>query len=648
MKFLNSASEFVFVSRYARWREDVHRRETWKETVNRYVDYIERRCGGKVPAKVFRKAKEAILNFKVMPSMRALWSAGKAADADNICFYNCSFQAIDSIDAFSECLYILMCGAGYGFSVEQKYVEKLPDIPQITSEGAGIFKISDDKVGWADSVKKLMHSLYNGRDLDMDYSLLRRKGAVLKTMGGRSSGPEPLMRLHHFIRETFQNAQGRKLTTLECHDILNQIAEVVVSGGVRRSSEISISDLEDHDMATAKIGNFPVRRYMSNNSAVYYIKPTAARFLQEWSILANSGTGERGIFNIMAAMNSSPKRRKGDRIAGLNPCGEINLRSMQFCNLTEVVARHNDDLDDLLDKVETAVWLGVIQSTFTYFPYLNNKWRKNCEDERLLGVSVTGQLDCKTLIDPVAWKTMKSKALKIAKHAAEVLGINIPAAITCVKPSGTVSQLVNSSSGLHPRYSRYYIRRYRLASTDPLLKLLKDQGMKIVPENGERQQDWDKARDGDTNACKIYQKGKQWTEDKVTTWVVLFPVKAPRTSIVRDKMSAVDQLNHYKMLMENWCEHNASCTVYVRDEEWFEVGNWVFKNWEFVNGISFLPYDGGQYEQAPYEAISETQYDKLVKSMPKIDYSKLGEYEKQDMTDGAKEIACSGDKCEVK
>lgn len=646
-KFPNAASEFVYVRTYSRWNEDLGRRETWEETVQRYIDYIENYVGDKVPQKVFKKAKEKIINMEVMPSMRALWSAGKAADADHTTFYNCSFQVIDSIESFAEGLYALMCGAGYGYSVSKKHIDKLPEIPHLTPESDGTYIVPDTKFGWAESTKKLMKALYNGRDLDVDYSDLRPKGAYLKTMGGRSSGPEPLIRLHHFIRDIFQNAQGRKLTPVECSDICNQIAEVVVMGGVRRSSQISLSDLDDEEMANAKVGDFPVRRYMSNNSAIYLEKPTAARFLKEWSILANSNTGERGIFNLEAARVRSPNRRNKELISGTNPCGEINLRSQEFCNLTEVIVRVGDDLDDLLSKVETAVWLGVIQSTFTYFPYLRKQWKKNCEEERLLGVSITGQFDNIEIINEQTLKAMKSKAIKTAKHASRILGINMPAAITCVKPSGTVSQLVNSSSGLHPRYSKYYIRRYRIASTDPLYKLLKSQGIKMIPENGERKKDWEKAKRGNAGACKIYEKGKQWTEDKVTTWVVSFPVKSPKKCVTREKVSAIDQLNHYKMLMEYWCEHNASCTVYVRNEEWFEVGNWVYKNWKYVNGISFLPFDGGQYKQAPFEAVNRTKYEKILKDTKKIDYSKLVQFEQEDNTDGAKEIACTGDKCDI-
>ena len=647
-EFPNSASEFIYVRTYSRWIDSLGRRETWDETVDRYIDFIIKHCGNVVPQKVFRKAREAIVNMNVMPSMRALWSAGAAAEFDNTCMYNCAYQNIDSVESFAENLYILMCGAGYGFSVENKNVEQLPVIPKLTSESAGTYIIEDSKIGWADSVRRLITSLYAGKNLDIDYSLLRPKGARLKTMGGRSSGPEPLMRLHAFIREVFQEAQERRLKPIECHDICNQIAEIVVVGGVRRSSEISLSDLEDPEMANAKIGNFPVRRYMANNSAVYYDKPTAARFLREWSILANSGTGERGIFNLASARKRSPNRRNGELIMGCNPCAEINLRSCQFCNLSEVILRADDDLDDVLDKIETATWLGVIQSTFTYFPYLSKKWKKNCDEERLLGVSITGQMDNVELLTPDAIKAMRLKAIKIAKHAAQIMKVNVPTAITCVKPSGTVSQLVNSASGLHPRYSKYYIRRYRISSTDPLFKMMKTQGFDFNPENGQRKKDWTAAVKGNTSACSIYESGKDWSEEKVTTWVIEFPVKSPEKSITRNDLSAIEQLNHYKKIQQNWCEHNASCTVYVKDEEWFLVGNWVYENWDIVNGISFLPYDGGKYEQAPYEEIDKETYEEMTKNMPKVDYSKLSDFEKEDGTTGSKELSCIGDRCELK
>ena len=645
--FPNAASEFVYTRTYSRWLDDEQRRESWEETVGRYVDFIEKHTGDKVPQKVFKKARTNILNFGSMPSMRLLWAAGHAAESTHVAAYNCAFDVIDSVESFSECLYILMCGTGYGFSVEEKYTSKLPVVPHLEGLGAGTFSIPDSKEGWADSVLKLLTALYSGKDLDMDYTQLRPKGARLKTFGGRSSGPAPLISLHEFIRTVFEQAQGRQLKPIECLDILNKIAEVVVVGGVRRSSQISLSDLDDSEIECAKNWPFPLHRAMSNNSVVYHDKPGAIRFMREWSNLAESGSGERGIFNLEGAIKRSPERRNGKRIKGTNPCAEIMLRDKEFCNLTEVIIRAEDDLDDLMDKVETAVWLGAIQSTFTSFPYLRQQWRRNCRDERLLGVSLSGQMDNIELLTEEAMRALKKKALKIAEKASKVLGINLSAAVTCVKPSGTVSQLVNCSSGLHARYSPFYIRRYRIASIDPLFEMLKAQGVPMSPENGEREKDWKKAQKGETTACTIYEKGKRWTEDKVNTWVVSFPVASPDGAVTKEKLSAIDQLEHYKLIQENWCEHNASCTVYVNEDEWLEVGNWVYKNWKYITGVSFLPADGGSYEQAPYEEITQEQYQKMIAQFPEIDYSKLSDFEKQDNTSGSKELACSGDKCEI-
>lgn len=962
--FPNPASEFVYMRTYSRWIDELGRRETWPETVDRYVAFIKKHRGEKIPEKVLRKIRENILNMKVMPSMRALWAAGAAAENDNTCLYNCSFETIDSIEAFSESLYVLMCGSGFGFRVSKIDAEKLPVVPKITSESSGTFVISDDKAGWANSVERLVSSLYAGKDLEMDYSKIRKKGERLKTMGGRASGPEPLLTLHNFIREVFNNAQGRKLKTIELHDIENQIAEIVVVGGVRRSSEISLSDLDDEEMRLAKTGAFPVRRWMANNSAIYHSKPSAVDFLKEWSALAASGTGERGIFNVGSAKKRAPKRRNAELLEGTNPCqpgfatvltpegirtfddisigsviwsgnewtkvvnkwstgtkpvfeytttmgkfvgtenhrivqngektevgnaesidvcvgpdeivlhsiydmmdglvlgdgsvhkasnnkvylligdndqdyfnseianliidktsiatsgkayivettiqphelpktyerkvpdrffygdknkkasflrglytangsvisgritlkqsskelidqvqvmlsslgissyvtvnkshnvkfnngdyvcresydlnilssrdifakkigfiqkykqekikpasngrktrssdikdkkylgefevyditveadshtywtggclasncGEILLRSKQFCNLSEVVVRAEDDLDDLLKKVETATWIGVIQSTFTYFPYLSKEWKENCDEERLLGVSLTGQLDNPSLMTAETFKALQKKAVKVAKHASSIMGINMPAAITCVKPSGTVSQLVDSASGLHTRYSKYYIRRYRVSASDPISRMLRDQGIVLSPENGQSKQDWDNAASGATGFCPIYKAGESWSEDKVNTWVVSFPIKAPENCVTRNEMTAIEQLEHYKKVQANWCEHNASSTVYVKDHEWFEVGNWVYQNWDYITGVSFLPHDGGSYKQPPYEEIDEKTYLELEKKMPKIDYLQLSKYELEDNTEGAKSLACAGGVCEL-
>ncbi len=660
MGFRNPAAEFTYVRTYSRWIEAEKRRETWEETVQRYIDFIVAERGDIIPKKVISKIKSYMLQFDVMPSMRALWAAGDAARADNTCLYNCSFAEMDSVEAFSECLYVLMCGTGFGFSVTQEAVNKLPTVPVFTSDGAGVHVVQDSKVGWADSLKCLMYALYDGKDLGMDYSLVRPQGARLKTMGGRASGPAPLITLHNFVREVFSKAQGRKLTPLEVHDVCNQIAEIVVVGGVRRSSQISLSDLKDEEMKHAKEWPFPLRRAMANNSAIYTSKPTGIEFMREWAALAQSGTGERGIFNLGTARERAPERRDPSLIAGTNPCAEILLRNMEFCNLSEIVVRAGDDLDSLLEKVEAATWIGVIQSTFTYFPYLRPEWKKNCDEERLLGVSLTGQMDAPELLTIDALKAMKSRAIRVAKKASTVMGIPMPKAITCVKPSGTVSQLVDSASGMHPRYSRHYIRRYRIAGTDPLFALARDQGMPYSAENGQRKTDWDKAGQiyggisdhgkAITEArrvCPMFVPDMKWDESMVTTWVISFPVEAPENCITRNEMSAIDQLEWYKRLQLHWCEHNASLTVYVRDDEWMKVGQWVYENWEIINGVSFLPYDGGKYEQAPYEEITEERYRKVLKSTSWIDYMLLGGYETMDNTNVEKSYACTGDKCEL-
>lgn len=620
--FKNEVAEFIYKRTYSRWLEEEGRREDWPETIERFISFLISKRPD-IPEKTINKIRKYMTEFAVMPSMRFLWAAGPAAEFDNTCIYNCAFGKINAVEAFSECLYVLMCGTGYGFSVEKEEVMKLPEVPEIKS-GQALPKviIKDSKAGWADSVKTLMGSLYDGQNLYFDYSEIRLEGARLHTMGGRASGPAPLVKLHDFIREIMHNAQGRKLTTLEAHDVCNQIAEIVVVGGVRRSSQISLSDLDDNDMRHAKEWPFPIKRAMANNSAVFREKPSAADFLVEWGALAKSGTGERGIFNLEAAQNRAPSRRYAPKIQGTNPCGEIMLRDMQFCNLSEVVVRADDDLDTLLDKVETATWLGVIQATFTDFPYLRKEWKKNCDVERLLGVSLTGQMDNPSILTSECLSALKSRVLRISRKAADVLDINVPVATTCVKPSGTVSQLVDSASGVHPRYSQYYIRRYRIAARDPLFTMMKDAGIPCNPEVGQKKED-------------------------ASTWVLEFPVKSPDGCLTRKDVSALDQLSHYKNLQHNWCEHNASMTVYVRDDEWFEVGNWVYKNWDIINGVSFLPYDGGKYKLAPYEEIDVHTYERLIKGLPVIDYTQLSQYELTDNTQGKAEFACVGDKCEI-
>ena len=625
MKFDNPSQEFVYTRTYSRWLDDKKRRETWEETVKRYIDFIREECGDKIPDKVYKKVEERILKMEVLPSMRMLWAAGPALKKDNTCGYNCAFANVDSIKAFSEALYILMCGVGYGFAITKKSISKLVPVPNIDWINKEYYLIEDSREGWANSVKFLLEALFSGKSVIFDYSLIRPKGARLYTMGGRSSGPEPLIILHNFIMELFQTAQGRKLNSLECLDIMNQIASIVVVGGVRRSSQISLSDLDDNLIRNAKNWPFPERRRMSNNSAIYYDKPTAPVFLKEWASLAESGTGERGISNMHAAHKNAPKRRDAELIEGFNPCHEIALRSKQFCNLSTIIVKENDDLDELLDKTETAIWIGSLQSTFTNFTYLSKEWKKNCEEERLLGVSISGQMDNPSLLTVDALKAMKARAIKVAKKAAELLNINMPTAITCVKPEGTTSQLVNSSSGLHARYSAHYIRRYRIAAIDPLCKMLKDLKVPMNPEAGQ----------------------EKLPESKINTWVVEFPIKSPKHSITRDKLTAIDQLEWYKKIQTNWCEHNASATIYCHENDWFNVGNWVYENWDIVCGVSFLPYSGGHYKLAPYEEISKEEYEKLIKEFPKIDYSLLSKYEMEDNTEGAKSLACSGDSCEL-
>lgn len=661
--FRSPAAEFVYVRTYSRWIEDLGRRENWPETVKRYIDFVKKHLGDKIPPKVLRKVEENLISFSVMPSMRFLWAAGAPAEQDNTTIYNCSFAAVDNPLAFSEALYVLMSGCGYGFSVENKYTEQLPEIPPDIFPSGQNHLVEDSRTGWAESVRILINSLYSGQDISLDYNNLRPAGARLKTMGGRSSGPGPLAQLHSFIKESFFLARGRKLTSLECHDILNEIAQIVVVGGVRRSSEISLSDLDDELMRGAKSGKFPVRRYMANNSAVYNSKPDIVTFMKEWTALVASGSGERGICNLEAARVMAPKRRDNSLISGANPCFEILLRSQEFCNLSEVVTRSDDDIDTMLEKIETATWAGIIQACFTNFPYLSKRWKENCDEERLLGVSITGQFDAPHLFTKEALKAYKSKAIKVAKKASDIMGIPMPAAICCVKPSGTVSQLVDSSSGLHPRFAKYYIRRYRIASVDPLFRMVRDQGLPVSPENGQRKQDYVKALKAYENAlnggiaenlamrdaksiCPFFDNNG-WTPDKVNTWIVSFPVAAPKNAITIEDVSAIDQLEHYKKIQKNWCEHNASITVYVKSEEWLTVGDWVFRNWDIVNGVSFLPVSEHIYEQAPFEKITKEEYDKMAKTFPKIDYSQLSKYEKEDNTEGAKSLACQGGACDL-
>lgn len=630
--FQSPYQEFIFTRTYARWIEEEKRRETWPEAVERYRNFFAPR----VPKELMPEFDEAInkiLRLEVMPSMRALQTAGPALERDNVAGYNCSYLVIDNVKAFADMLYILMCGTGVGFSTEERYISQLPVVPKINTETEKPIIVMDSKIGWAEGLLELMNQLYAGILPQWDLSLIRPKGARLKTFGGRASGPEPLHNLFQFVVDTFLKAQGRKLKSIEIYDICMMIAQCVVSGGVRRSATINLSDRWDEDMANAKVGEFWIdnpQRAMSNNSAVYETKPTFEEFWKDWTTLAQSGTGERGIVNRqglqehVAWINSG---RDPNHLFGVNPCGEIILRPKQFCNLTEVVVRHDDDVQSLKEKVKAATILGILQATLTDFRFLDDGWKKNTEEERLLGVSLTGLKDHPILRERgglAGWilGVLRQVAWLTAGRWAEALGINPPAAITCVKPSGTVSQLVDSASGLHSRYGRYYIRRVRVAANDPLAQYLRDAGVPWHPEVG------------------------QTVENMITT-VFEFPVAAPETSIVKGEETAIEQLEYWRMLKMFWTDHNPSCTIYVKEHEWDEVGRWVYENWEVIGGLSFLPDDGGVYELAPYEVIDKETYDKLVASMPKLDFSKLSEYEQEDNTTGSREFACTGDKCEL-
>lgn len=622
MSWQNPSQEFVYLRTYARYLESEGRRESWPETVNRVIEFLKTERQN-VPAKVWLKLEKYMLNLDVLPSMRLVWAAGEAARRCNVSMYNCSFVAIRDIPAFSEMLYVLMCGTGVGFSVQTADVEQLPEVPKFPLQPDLIkHSVEDSKEGWANSLKLLLEHLYQGKLVDFDYSGVRPKGARLQVMGGRASGPEPLILLHKFVTDLFHSAQGRKLKPIEVHDICNKVAEIVVVGGVRRSSQISLSDLNDEEMRHAKDWPCPLHRFMANNSAVYLSKPSGIDFMREWHSLAASGSGERGIFNLGSVRATAPKRRDTSLIEGTNPCGEIALRDKQFCNLSTVIVRPNDTLTSLLDKVETAAWVGTIQASFTHFPYLRKEWAENCRDEALLGVSLSGQMDNVQLLTKQTLTELKRKAVDTNKHAADLLGIKQAAAVSCGKPEGTTSQLTFSGSGCHPWYSEYFIRRYRISSTDPLCQLLRDAGAPLVPEVG---QTWETA----------------------STLVVEFPCRAPAGAVLRSQVSAIDQLKWYKRVQTNWCEHNQSITIYVKPEEWFEVGNWVYRNWNLACGLSFLPYDGGHYQLAPYEEIGQAEYQERLARFPKLDYSQLWKYEVGDQTEGAKTYACVGDNCEL-
>lgn len=628
--FRNSLSEFVYYRSYSRWIPEEGRRETWIEGVDRYIAFMKENLGDKLSDSEYNEIRQAILKQEVMPSMRLMWSAGKAARATNVAAYNCSYIAPSKLQDFGEIMYLSMCGAGVGFSVEQQTIQQLPQIKKQTGKVLPTLTVEDSKEGWAAAFILGLETWFAGKDMKFDFSQLRPLGTRLQTMGGKSSGPGPLIALMDYSRNKVLSRQGRRLSPLDAHDIICKIGEIVVMGGVRRTALISLSDLDDPDMRLAKSGQFYLtepQRSMANNSVSYNEKPSATQFMDEWLALAKNGTGERGIFNRGGLKSQLPPRRwkvfqKDAATSGTNPCGEIVLKSKQFCNLTEVVCRANDTEESLLRKIRLAAILGTYQSTLTKFNYLSKEWKKNCEQERLLGVSLTGQWDSAAVRDPIVLSKLKERALEINKEYAKRLGINESTAITCVKPSGTVSQFVDSSSGMHPRHSKYYIRRIRISATDSLFQMLKDQKMPYYPEVGQ-------------------------TGDGVTTYVLEFPVKAPDRAIFKNDLTAQDQLAHWKMVKENYTEHNPSVTVSVGANEWLGVANWLYENWDMIGGLSFLPRFDHVYALAPYEEISEERYQKMLSEYPDIDFSQIIIYEKTDETQGAKEAACVGGVCEI-
>ena len=611
----------IHQSRYSRWLETEQRRESWEETVTRYCDVWKDRLSNDE----YKEVYDAIINMEVMPSMRAMWSAGIALEKNNITGYNCSFLAVDNTRAFDEALYILACGTGVGFSVEDIYVSKLPIVNDSFAQTERTIMVEDSKEGWAKALRKHIADLYLGRINDFNYDLVRPEGARLKTMGGRASGPEPLKNLINFCTAKFKAAAGRKLSPLEVHDVMCKIGEIVVVGGVRRSAMISLSDIGNTEMAYAKAGQWwenNSQRALANNSAVYNSKPDDVTFLKEWTALVVSQSGERGIYNKAGSQSQSPERRISDKIAGTNPCAEISLRSAQFCNLTEVVCRHDDTKESLLRKIRVASILGTLQSTLTKFPYLRKVWTTNTEEERLLGVSLTGIQDCPFIrsAEGSTLEELRDEAIQANIDWSAKLSIPASTAITTIKPSGTVSQLVNSSSGIHGRFSEYYVRTVRQSNADPLTQLLKDQGVPNEPD--------------------------VMSPDRTT--VFSFPIASPVGAIKADSQTAIEQLEMWKRFKLHWAEHSVSVTVYVKPGEWMEVGSWVYNNFDYITGVSFLPYSEHTYQQAPYQDITEAEYEKLFKEFPsQISWSSLSDYEKEDNTEGAKTLACTGDKCEL-
>lgn len=622
--FATPYQEVIYKSRYARWIEEEKRRENWDETVKRLVDYYSIAINDD---SLHGLVYDAIYNLEVMPSMRALMTAGPALDRCHVPAYNCAYLPVDSPRSFDEAMYILMCGTGVGFSVEDEYVRQLPRISERHEPTDTIINVSDSKEGWAKAFRELVSLLIAGQVPGWDVSRVRPAGARLRTFGGRASGPEPLVDLFEFTIRLFKTAAGRRLTSIECHDLMCKVADIVVVGGVRRSAMISLSDVTDDRMRAAKTGewwNVAGHRRLANNSAVYnHRKPDTELFMKEWKALYDSKSGERGLFSRYAcqAIAARNGRRNPDFDFGTNPCSEIILRPFQFCNLTEIVVRADDDLESLKRKARIASILGTIQSTFTDFKYLRKIWRDQCEEERLLGVSLTGICDNLAVLTDENMETIRNVVVETNKVWAERLGINQSTATTCVKPSGTVSQLVDSASGLHTRHSAYYLRTIRADAKDPLTDFLKDAGVYWEP---------------DVMAPE-------------STAVFYFAIKAPEGAVTRGSQTAIQALELWQRLQDNWCEHKPSATINVRDDEWMDVGAWVFKNFDTLSGVSFLPHDGGTYRQAPYQELTEEEYNNWANEHPQphFDWEKLADFEHEDHTTASQELACTGGVCEV-
>ena len=625
---MDQYQQFIHKSRYARWIPEKNRRESWHETVNRYVDFWKDR--GQIDEKTALKLFNAIHNLEVMPSMRCMMTAGAALDKDNVAGYNCSYLHIDSPRSFDELMYVLMCGTGVGFSVERNYINKLPEIAESFHKTDSVIMVSDSKIGWASAFRELIAMLYAGKIPQWDISRVRGSGERLKTFGGRASGPEPLVDLFNFCIEVFQKAKGRKLTSVECHDIVCKIADIVVVGGVRRSALISLSNLSDQRMAKAKSGQWWIdegHRALANNSVAYTEKPDFQSFLAEMQTMYESKAGERGIFSRVAAQKIAGRngRRDNSYEFGTNPCSEIILRSNQFCNLSEIVVRADDTLETLKAKSEIAAIIGTLQATLTDFRYLRNCWKKNTEEEALLGVSMTGIMDHYLLSkgespDLVKWlEEIRDVAVDTNEKWAKKLGINQSTAVTAVKPSGTVSQLVDSASGIHPRFSKHYIRRVRSDKKDPLAVFMEASGFPVE-------------QDVMSPSSSVFS----------------FPVKAPSTSVTVEQVGAMEQLQLWKAYQNHWCEHKPSITVYYTDDEFLQVAQWIWENFDICSGISLLPFSDHVYQQAPYEDITAEKYDELLAAMPQgVSWDDLENHEQEDNTTGSQELACTGGACEI-